>query len=335
VLHVRGWEKLPVEGALPLLFLAAVAHPDEHWRTQVAHRLDDYIAAGEPLHSTEQVREILLRHATTVALPPAELELAVRLVRLAFARRTKAYAYRADQPTIQWVRITAPPPNARAELTLTSDLEGLLLARFALRDRGNSSGTCSLLAGAVASHLNEVRNPSPRVWTTCCGPSNAQGGFRLLIEGELPWKPTQDVELLARALEASSRLGDEKTLGGMGLALRCLSDHVLIEAGTPEAILQFSACLARGETLTLQRFPYRGPEGRVVVLLRDFDGDRAELPCLASYGQRETWLQPPALPPLDLSREEKTAIARWLYPPDCWLDGELVEDLCGSESAPA
>jgi hypothetical protein len=327
----------PVEETLPLLFLAASACPEEQLRKQIAWRLDDAIIEGNPLHSDAEVRNFFAHHtsrASPFRLDDAVVEMAVRLVRLSFSERTNSYPFRADgisgKCRPQWVRILgASTFDPSRELVVTSDLEALDLKRFSpeLR-RQHSTGqplphASHLMVRAIGSRLEKLRVPGPSVWASC----QAKDGFRLMIDGELPWRPCSGPERLADSLQWASCTGTGATLEALGVTVTCTPENVILQTTNPESIIRFAAALARGESITLQRQITPGPEGRVILLLRDFEGDIAEMPCLASYQPVEDWLHAPAIPPIELSREEKAAIARWLYPPDCWLNTELVEDL--------
>src|SRR5262249_49308302 len=121
--------------------------------------------------------------------------------------------------------------------------------------------------------------------------------------------------------DLSSTVGPKKRLRDLGLVAEYQPGQVRIRTTTAESIIQFTACLARGDRLILRDGTRTG---RVVVTLRDFDGDSADLPALASYTAAETWLRGLPSLRLDLTDEEREAIARWLYPPEAWLTDALL-----------
>src|SRR5262245_49091089 len=89
---------------LPLVLLAAVAHPDAAVRRGLLSRLDDCIDDRRPLHTEADVRALLARqHGTPLepfVLDPLAREIAVRVLRLVFSRRTTRTRWR-------WVHITS------------------------------------------------------------------------------------------------------------------------------------------------------------------------------------------------------------------------------------
>jgi hypothetical protein len=307
----------PAADTLPLAFLASVAHPDASLRERVAGRLDDYIAARQPLHTSEQVCEFLARQAGT-PLEPFSLEpaaLAVRLVRLAFVKQTARFAQ---------VRVRLGSSAAldnHGGLLIAPSLKSRYLERFSLGVRHREpEDAFHLVTSAIEPRLKQLAAANARFRVTC----RSVAGFRLAVRGRLPWKLTEQPASL-RGLQQGSTLGS-KTLESAGLRLECKGNVLSVCTTTPESIIQFSACLARGERLILRQRHQTLGAGRIVIALRDFEGARAVLPAVAGYSGRETrWLRVPRLPPgppLALGTQDKAAIARWLYAPDCWLGPE-------------
>jgi hypothetical protein len=129
-----------------------------------------------------------------------------------------------------------------------------------------------------------------------------------------------------------------RTLAQIGLAAeRPAADRLRLGTTTPESIIHLSACLVRGEMLVLPVGPSVWRDRRVIVALRDFDGDEVDLPAVLSEEGREDWLT--GLPPveLELPDSDRAAIARWAYVPAGWLCPELAHALlpAGSELSPA
>jgi hypothetical protein len=146
---------------------------------------------------------------------------------------------------------------------------------------------------------------------------SAGAGFCVRVRGELPWPHLTH-------LAAGSLLGG-RPLNIAGLEITGEPGDLRVRTTTPESILRLTACLARREPLVLRQ--QGATPGRVVVSLRDFEGDEAVLPALVSYTSAETWLQGATVPPLELEDDERLALARWAYPPESWLTPELLEKL--------
>src|SRR5205823_1078960 len=93
------------EDAVPLVLLAALAYPDRDLRCSLLGRLDALIESRRPLHSPARARMALsclpARNRAAFRLDPLCLELAVRVLRLVFARATPRRSRR-------WVHIEDP-----------------------------------------------------------------------------------------------------------------------------------------------------------------------------------------------------------------------------------
>jgi hypothetical protein len=97
---------------------------------------------------------------------------------------------------------------------------------------------------------------------------------------------------------------------------------------TPEATLRFTAWLAEGQRLRLEH-GYKSNRDRrcLVVRLRDFDGDEAELPVVTGNKHAEPWLVKFPTLAMHLSNDDRLGIARWAYPLNDWMNSDLVEKL--------
>jgi hypothetical protein len=105
--------------------------------------------------------------------------------------------------------------------------------------------------------------------------------------------------------------------------------HTLsLRPSTPEATLRFTAWLANGQSLVLQHGYKSNRDARkLVVRLRDFDGDRAEMRVIAGTAHAEPWLvQFPTLS-MRFGVDDRLAIARWAYPLNTWMTDDFVEKL--------
>src|SRR5262249_1094497 len=78
-----------VEDGMPLVFLASVAPPDAAFRAGIARSLDSFIQGHLPLHTEDDVRQLLKAqkgtHLEPFVLDPMVLPLAVRYLRWAFS----------------------------------------------------------------------------------------------------------------------------------------------------------------------------------------------------------------------------------------------------------
>src|SRR5262249_9132842 len=93
---------------------------------------------------------------------------------------------------------------------------------------------------------------------------------------------------------------------------------------TPEAVIRFAAFLPRGERIVLRQ---HGHAGRVIVSLRDFDSEEAEMPTGVSYRGVESWLR--GAPPRRRDREVEagSATAGGASPPASWRNARLLPRL--------
>jgi hypothetical protein len=310
------------DNSLALLFLASVAHPDAELRRRVAGQLEDHIEAAGPWHQPDEVRRFLLEQTGTplepFALDPPALELAVRLVRLAFCRR-------AAESKLHSVRLvssrTIGEDGGLLVFTRGKDrqLRGRYLKRLAYdkrRQRQTPVDPFHLVAPAMTPRLRELQAQRRAVQATC----RARNGYRLTLAGDLPWGPSQTAADFARQRQVGLEAAGLKAELGK-------KNDVIISTTTPESIIRFSASLARGELLTLRGGAHPGTSGRVVVALRDFEGAKADFAAVAGYGTREDWLCAPPVPRLEVSVEDRIAIAHWLYLPDAWVDEAVLRSL--------
>jgi hypothetical protein len=174
-----------------------------------------------------------------------------------------------------------------------------------------------LVAGMVFPRLLQFQQPGKLLRVVC----RIEDGYRLLLKGELPWSNEYH-----SSLQTWSTIGDGKMLSSLELAVSKVEAGTCVHTTTAESVIRFSACMARGEHLVL-RDSRTSEAGRVVIPLRDFDGDEGELRAVVSYSDAETWLRGFPSLSLDLGQEDRLAIARWAYPPEAWLTKEFLEKL--------
>jgi hypothetical protein len=290
------------------VLLAAVGHPTPAVRARVNARLSTRSLGLEPWHSDATVRDFLLRQRGT-PLEPFVLdylsqEIAVHLFRLLFTRKDPERTLRIS---------SCGGFDVTCGLVVNSRLRTAYLERFAYgRWRLRRKPACHFIAGMVAERLARFGRREPLVRATC----QAGSGYRLRLEGELPWPD-------ATALQAMVE-GTLDDLGRQGFRLEMKKGALHFRPETPEATIRFSALLARG-----QRLLFRGhaARGRVVVPLRAFDEDTVELPAVAGYGNAESWLGGVTATLPEPDEADRHAIARWAYAPESWLDGRLLEAL--------
>jgi hypothetical protein len=289
--------------ALAVVLLAMVGHPDRDFRRRLTRWLDAVIAERGPFHTEQQVRSFLRRPLPTsvgpLVLDPPAREIAVRLLRLVFAVHTSRVACR-------WLRLV--------RTALRDDAGGVMISRHLQTMRTEDflrcerhkvlRATCSLAAGMIVPRLRQFQEPDTSVQVTCrVGP-----GFNLSLTGKLPWK-------YASAICARSTLGPGKRLDHLGVGCVEEGAALRLQATTPEATIAFSAALLRGDRLVL-----RGPGlgEKVIVTLRDFEGEETELPAEVHRAGPETWLARAPGVTERLDEEDAVEVARWLYPPESW-----------------
>jgi hypothetical protein len=145
-------------------------------------------------------------------------------------------------------------------------------------------------------------------------------GLSLLLEGAVDWGLPYNV------LHHGSVAG--RALLSLGLrAERPTPNCLLLSTTTPESIIRLSAYLARQEMMTLALGTYHWQGRRVVVALRDFEGDETDLPAVLSEPPREDWLTGLPRLEMDLPGQERLAVARWAYVPDSWLSTDLAREM--------
>jgi hypothetical protein len=170
-------------------------------------------------------------------------------------------------------------------------------------------------AGMASLWLDRVRNPDVRLRATC----RVSDDVYLEVTGELPWKPREDIL-------ACSQLGEHGRLDQLGFVAEHDYSLLRLKPTTPEAMIRFSASLARSERLVL-RSRDSSTSGRVIVRLRDFEGKDASMPAIRTYANAEVWLRGVPSPSVILDLPTREAIVKWICLPESWPDWALVEGL--------
>jgi hypothetical protein len=296
---------------LQTILLAASAYPDADFRHHLAARLDEAIEANGPLHSAEEVERLLAhKHGPRrmrFALPWEMREVAARVLRLAFARAPGV------RP-VPGVRITCDdPPEPTHGLLIDRDLRARTQRppHSDRRRRIQARWGCELHAGIALTRLGYLRTPAPEVRVTC----RDGEGYCLELSGDLPWPP-------GTRYFSRHRLGDRGfDPGEFDYEMR--GETLRLKLTTPEAMISFAARMARGEVLKIA-----GPYGRgqVLVRLREFDGDEAELSAVRSDDGRQGWLNRVPAAPLALTAEERLLLTRWANPMETWINETLETD---------
>ncbi len=282
---------------LPLLLLAAVHHPQAEVRTRLLLRIDALIAARHPVVSDGEIRHLLGQY-DQLDLDPASLDLAVRVVRLAFARTTVRHEK-------QRVLLVGPDdPDGHRPVTLACSP-----LRFVAKGRRPEVRLAfgEALAQVAGFHFR----PSPM--RVIC---HVSAGFALEISGTNGWSYRR----CAARLLTDATLASGSTLHDLGLAVQDVPGGLRITTPTPEAILRFSACLAREEVIRLRFRPRTRTETTLFIRTHDFDGTEAEFPTVVfPPNLTESWLT--GLPPLELTvpMGEVLPVVHWGQPPAAWL----------------
>jgi hypothetical protein len=309
------------EATLPLVLLAASAHPRPGVRDRLARRLDEFIASRRPFCSLRQAREFFDGRSRSArgsaALDATARDLASRLISLLFARKTRRHYKR-------WLSVhaaSAPMNAADVFVVRHPPLSGRFSVSTDEPPRRARNG-CVLDVGRMLDRLGQFDAGTTRPRVEC----RIDDGIKL------------DVQFGADGWHSPAVVLTHSTLAGRSLAalgLTCVKltdDSFRLSASSPEAIIQLSACLARGETMDLHAGGTVYAPRRMLVCLRDFDGDAAEMPARMSSPVPEDWLDRLPAMSLELSAADAAAIASWAYLPSAWATPELVARLWGERT---
>jgi hypothetical protein len=309
---------------LPLVLLAAAAHPDRAVRERIARRLDWAIEEGQPLHSEAEVRGLFCRRTAArrfpgVYLEPAVVETVVRVLRLVFRRgRPKIAKWRVR--ILSHEVLCGEESADDRDLVITHQLKLFDPERLGQGERrrqqirGRRRARCQVVTGLLGRRLRHLQEEKKIVRARC----RIDHGFCLSVTGELPWSH-------CHGLERRSTLDGDRILSLLGFSFTFQEGTLQVRAATPEATIAFSAALARGGRVFL-----RGTEpgaNQVSVVLHDFEEDEAEFPAVVTSHDPEPWLHglPPC--PVTVAEEDRLEIARRLYLPGCWRTDALLEQL--------
>jgi hypothetical protein len=254
-------------------------------------------------------------------LDTTSLDLAIRVTRLVFAHRTKWHAKR------RLVIVGPDEVDDQRGITLVyAPLRVLPLEPCQRGKAGRRSCRARLHAGQALERAAGFHSAPAPFRVTC----RLEAGFTLEIQGPVGWTPRR---YPFQSFSVEGTLGSGQPLATLGLAVECVSEGLRLTTRTPEAILRFSACLARNEVLCLKLGPRSPEEARLFIQLRDFDGDFTGFPAATfPRDQGEHWLTglPPLTMPIEIS--DAVSVARWAYPPDEWLIPDFRERLLTSAS---
>jgi hypothetical protein len=296
------------------VLLAALAHPDHDLRNSLLRRLDALIESRRPLHSRARALLALsclpARNRVALRLDPLCVELALRVLRLVFAKATPRRSRR-------WLHIEDPDSeDAPSGVYLNAALDALEVTPGPRRRHRKGWLGCRLDPASALAQCSRFGSPPAFARAVC----RARDGFSLAVQSGVSWADGPSVL-------RQSRLVGGKGLEVLGLTAETVLSGLVLSTTTPESIIQFSACLAR-ETVLCLSSGQTGPCAVVFVALRDFDGDEGEMPAVVGYRGIEGWVAGlPALP-LELSVAERVALARWGYAPESWLTAEVLGALC-------
>ena len=303
---------------LPLVLLAAVAHPDEDYRHDLGARLGPAIEEGCPRYTGRTLRSFFRRHDRRIRsglrLCPVLRELTVLAARIAFS----------GLPGEEASALLVCPGDGSLEAghLVKRNLEVVSLARCALTrhrlQRGKAEGAslAHLLPELARTRAARFGRGEASVRAVC----RLAGRFELELTDENAW--ASGVELM----KTSGRVPPARP-ELLGFCQRWQGKTLLLWAETPEAVLRFSAWLAEGRRLVLEYATKHRDRRHLVVRLSDFDGDRAEFPVVASTSHAEPWLVRFPRLGMRLGPTDHLAIARWAHPLDIWMTDELVEKL--------
>jgi hypothetical protein len=303
---------------LPLVLLAAVAHPDESYRLDLGARLRSAIERRDPLYTPRTLRSFFRRqdrrHRMGLRINPALRELAVLAARVAFSGAF------SEGPSA--LLVSPGDAGLKAGYLVKRSLDVVSLDRCTLtrhrlrRRKAECAALAHFMPELARSRLAGFRRGESSVRAVC----RVAGRLELELTDEISWPSGVDLMgTTSRMPRARPEL--------LGFCQRWQGKALLLWPETPEATLRFTAWLTEGRQLVLEQAQARRRDRRtIVVRLRDFDGDCAVLPVKAS-GPAEPWLV--RFPGLDmaLSGDDWLALARWAYPLDTWMTTDLVEKL--------
>jgi hypothetical protein len=298
---------------LPLVLLAAFAHPDRVVRRRLSERLDHVIEAKRPLYPEHRLRHFLSRTIGDPRDPagPAPIvhDIAVRVFRLLFGRDD-------TRPWRLWLRLEG--------LGLPAHKDGLYVDRWLkllpIKGARYSSGhrcpllpPCRLVVKKLVERLQQLEDPPQSLQAIC----RFDGNYCLNVRGVLPFAPHPGFTRVC--VLASNRPLD------LALTYNHSRKWLTLETTSPEGLIVLSACLARKEPILLRDSRNDARGWWLVIGLHDFDGPETELPVLAGPPRPETWLT--LQYPVELPARERVAVLRWRLPGSDWLPDNLLEKL--------
>jgi hypothetical protein len=305
---------------LPLVLMAAVAHPEEPFRVDLNRRLRATIKLRRPMYAMEDLRAFFRRQdgrgRGAFGLCPPMRELAVLVARIAFSTLPRV-------PRCAALQISPGDGAGQAGYVMTRDLvvaspERCALTWRHLQDLGAGAGPLvRFLPEIAADRLGAFARQEPRVHASC------RVADRLLLEVLDEDVPASSIVLLRAGARTRPAAPEQ-----LGFRQQCLGNTVRLWPDTPEATLRFTAWLNEGRQLVLEHRDEGISNGRTVAIwLRDFDGQQIDLLAKASVNQAEPWLIGCPTLGMDLTPDDHLALARWAYPLNEWMSEDLLENL--------
>jgi hypothetical protein len=150
-------------------------------------------------------------------------------------------------------------------------------------------------------------------------------GLRLRV----PWPESEDslLAIARRVQEHGKVVGSGQTFTRLGLRVDSMARGLELRTGSPEAIMRLTALCAQSAVLALDAEPDPTERVRIFVRLAEPENEPVALPTVATVTSSAPWTWTNAIPPvpIETTREERLAIARWFAPHDSWV-GDLLEE---------
>ncbi len=319
--------------SLPLLFFAAVQHPDDDFRRELKKLLGDWVQTLGPLCTMQEVTKALQNCKGTLLEPfilePEDMEIAGMLVRMAFSKAYEQTRFRI---------VSRETLGGAGGCIMTSNLKHYYVERYALGKRritpkkfwnfAPNNVPCNNIVENLGAAM---RNAHEQEKCLRASIQLDEDGYQIELVGtDLRLLQWPKMVRLSSMLQKNSCIGDSgETLDTMGVRAEVGRGSISLTPGSPEATMRLTAHMLDGSLLVLDPGPENEGRFKIYLYLTLPSGKKKPLKTQVTVTSEYfcEWLNVGVKYAPDLSRQHRLMIAKWLMAHDSWIDSEFLEAL--------
>ena len=298
-----------------LVFTSAFYHPDSRLRASLLPKIKKWIDSLHPHYRESDVRKIIETENGTILEPfilkSNDVSLASLLAQAAFSRTIEQTRFRiVSRDTI----------GSESGLVITNNLNNYYAERYAFGKRRRSPKSGFTF---IPNLLPENPTHSLRKIAKCKS--------KLVINDKgvsiyLPFTHNQQNSIITlRKLQKYSQISNvDRSFSQIGLRIDDLnpqSNYLEIRTGSPESQIKFITYMMNKEVMQLTTGDDDDGIPHIFIALNMPTNSEVLLKTVFTLSNHAcNWMHCSFIPAIPISREEKTAISRWLPPHISWVE---------------